>query len=317
MVALCAHVALAYRDLGIGNSTILKTHGVKPLINLPQVGENLQEHLFVGVQWRLKPGQTTFDILRNNASFALEEMAQYNATRTGLFTELDSTLAFVPTGAVTNEQGVSSILNAFDADLENDRLSPLQRMQLQAQRSWLVGQRVAHYEIIQWSRGFIAPATNESYIVALGGVSHPTSRGSVHISSNDPLQPPAINPRFLSTKFDEVSQLALLKFVIGIGKEPQLRDVIDAQTNPDPTAQSDEDLLSWIRTSSAGGDHVIGTAVMAPQALGGVVSPSLKVYGTTNLRVADASIFPLHIAAHTQATVYAIAEMAAQIIQDD
>ncbi|KAF9556694.1 alcohol oxidase [Agrocybe pediades] len=300
---------------GIGNTTILKSHGVKPLIDLPQVGENLQEHLFAGVQWRLKPGQHTFDILRNNASFALEEMAKYNDTRRGLFTELDSTVAFVPTGAVMNEQGVSNLLSAFDADFENNHLSPFQRTQLQIQRTWLVEQKVAHYEIIQWSRGSIAPATNESYIVAIGGVSHPTSRGTVHISSNDSVQPPAINPRFLSTRFDELSQLALLKFVMNIGKQPQLRDVIDIQTNPDPTAQLDEDLLSWIRTSSVGGDHLIGTAVMAPQALGGVVSPELKVYGTTNLRIADASIFPLHIAAHTQATVYAIAEMAAQIIQ--
>ena len=40
----------------------------------------------------------------------------------------------------------------------------------------------------------------------------------------------------------------------------------------------------------------------------GVVDRSLKVYGTKNLRVVDASIFPMQIAAHTQATVYAIAE---------
>lgn len=63
---------------------------------------------------------------------------------------------------------------------------------------------------------------------------------------------------------------------------------------------------------------------MAPQAFGGkrnliavsetadfvvgVVDSSLLVYGTTNLRIVDASIFPLHVAAHTQSTVYAIAE---------
>lgn len=40
----------------------------------------------------------------------------------------------------------------------------------------------------------------------------------------------------------------------------------------------------------------------------GVVDSSLRVYGTTNVRVVDASIFPLHIAANTQATVYAVAE---------
>jgi choline dehydrogenase-like flavoprotein len=52
---------------------------------------------------------------------------------------------------------------------------------------------------------------------------------------------------------------------------------------------------------------------MAPREHGGVVDPFLKVYGTTNLRVADASIFPLHIG-HTQATVYAIGEKLSAMI---
>ena len=47
---------------------------------------------------------------------------------------------------------------------------------------------------------------------------------------------------------------------------------------------------------------------MAKQGLGGVVDSSLRVYGTTNLRVVDASIIPMHVAAHTQSTTYAIGE---------
>lgn len=47
---------------------------------------------------------------------------------------------------------------------------------------------------------------------------------------------------------------------------------------------------------------------MAPRAAGGVVDGALKVYGTTNLRVVDASVLPVELACHIQATVYAIAE---------
>ena len=54
--------------------------------------------------------------------------------------------------------------------------------------------------------------------------------------------------------------------------------------------------------------HPAGTAAMAPREYGGVVDSDLKVYGTTNLRVVDASIIPLIIGAHLQATTYAIAE---------
>ena len=54
--------------------------------------------------------------------------------------------------------------------------------------------------------------------------------------------------------------------------------------------------------------HPCGTAAMAPKRLGGVVDPQLKVYGTSNVRVIDASIFPMTIGATIQATVYAVAE---------
>ncbi|KAJ4192027.1 hypothetical protein NW755_004162 [Fusarium falciforme] len=52
-----------------------------------------------------------------------------------------------------------------------------------------------------------------------------------------------------------------------------------------------------------------------PRDMGGVVDPELRVYGTCNLRVADASIMPLIPSAHLQAVVYAIAEKAADMIK--
>lgn len=53
---------------------------------------------------------------------------------------------------------------------------------------------------------------------------------------------------------------------------------------------------------------------MLPRSEGGVVDSSLKVYGTSNVRVVDASVIPLHISAHVQATIYGIAEKAADMI---
>ncbi|KAI9628029.1 hypothetical protein KEM48_011879 [Puccinia striiformis f. sp. tritici PST-130] len=60
--------------------------------------------------------------------------------------------------------------------------------------------------------------------------------------------------------------------------------------------------------------HPIGTSSMMPQNQAGVVDPQLKVYGTQNLRVVDASVIPIHIGAHPAMTVYAIAEKAAEMI---
>ncbi|KAJ6455583.1 glucose-methanol-choline oxidoreductase [Mycena vitilis] len=56
---------------------------------------------------------------------------------------------------------------------------------------------------------------------------------------------------------------------------------------------------------------------MLPREDGGVVGPSLKVYGTVNVSVIDAPIIPINLSAHPQATLYAIAEKAADIIKHD
>lgn len=56
---------------------------------------------------------------------------------------------------------------------------------------------------------------------------------------------------------------------------------------------------------------------MLPKEVGGVVDETLKVYGTTNVRVVDASVMPLQICGHLQATVYAVAERAADLIKAD
>jgi choline dehydrogenase len=63
--------------------------------------------------------------------------------------------------------------------------------------------------------------------------------------------------------------------------------------------------------------HVVGTCAMLPVELGGVVDSSLKVHGTKNVRVVDASIIPVQLTGHTSAPVYALAEKAAVIIKAD
>ena len=73
----------------------------------------------------------------------------------------------------------------------------------------------------------------------------------------------------------------------------------------------------YIRTTAISNYHPVGTCVMMPKAQGGVVDKKLKVYGTTNLRVVDASIMPLIPRANPQSTVYAVAERAADLIKAD
>lgn len=63
--------------------------------------------------------------------------------------------------------------------------------------------------------------------------------------------------------------------------------------------------------------HPVGTAAMMPRQIGGVVNSRLAVYGTTNVRVVDASVLPFQLSGHLSSTLYAVAERAADLIKED
>ena len=63
--------------------------------------------------------------------------------------------------------------------------------------------------------------------------------------------------------------------------------------------------------------HPVGTAAMMPREIGGVVDERLNVYGTTNVRVVDASVLPFQVCGHLVSTLYAVAERAADLIKAD
>lgn len=85
---------------------------------------------------------------------------------------------------------------------------------------------------------------------------------------------------------------------------------------PPPGGLADLDQCKdYIRRTAVGAHHFTGTCSMMPRELGGVVDAQLRVYGCKNLRVCDASIIPLAPRANPQATIYGVAEHAANLIQ--
>ena len=138
-------------------------------------------------------------------------------------------------------------------------------------------------------------------------IMHPLSRGTCHIASAKPFDQPSIDPRWLSNPTDRQIMIEALKFNREILASPYMVDLRAAQFVPPRNAGEDalnQIINNGIRTEF----HPSSTLSMLPLELGGVVDGRLLVYGTKNLRVVDASVFPMTPAAHLQAAVYAVAE---------
>ena len=74
-------------------------------------------------------------------------------------------------------------------------------------------------------------------------------------------------------------------------------------------------MANFISTTDVPNYHPVGTCAMMARSLGGVVDSNLLVYGTSNVRVVDASILPFQIDGHLTSTLYAVAEKAADVIK--
>ena len=91
-----------------------------------------------------------------------------------------------------------------------------------------------------------------------------------------------------------------IKFVRSLAKVSPWSDMVAAEANPGPNCTTDEQLTEWLMKYMATTYHTASTCSMLPKEKNGVVDPNLVVYGTSNIRVCDLSILPLHFASHPQ-----------------
>lgn len=170
-----------------------------------------------------------------------------------------------------------------------------------AQRSVLVGllsrRNVGAYELLNNDLGLLSVS-----------VMHPFSRGNVHIQTTNPLLQPSVDPRYCSNPIDCQVLVEALLFNNRLVDTQAMKPLQMARYSPFFQDATAETLMPAIRSGIRTEFHGTGSTSMLPLKLGGVVGTHLRVYGTQNLRVVDAGIFPLVPAAHLQAPVYAVAE---------
>ena len=144
---------------------------------------------------------------------------------------------------------------------------------------------------------------------------YPRSRGRITLSGPDPLAAPVIDPNLLSVAEDVQPLLRGIRMIRRIFASPSFARYRSREVVPGPAAESDEDLIAYIRAQGYTVHHPVSTCRMGAESdAGSVVDAQLRVIGLEGLRVADAAVFPSIIGGNTNAVVVMVAEKAADLI---
>ena len=157
------------------------------------------------------------------------------------------------------------------------------------------------------------PAIGEGYTLATS-LMLPRSRGSVRLASAEPGSPPLIDPNYYADPRDLHAFAAGLRAAREIGRAAALDQWRGEEVLPGPDVNDDASLRAYLRRNLRTYAHTGGTCRIGTDGEA-VVGTDLRVGGISGLRVADASVMPSALSANTNATVYAIAERAAGLIQ--
>lgn len=171
------------------------------------------------------------------------------------------------------------------------------------------------------------PSEEDGMWIVLGACSTRSfSRGSVHIATASPTAHPRIDPAYFSHPLDLDLMARTVLHVLSFTEVEPLKSVLRRDTHGAPilpkSANAEipktlDEAKAFVQANTVTEYHPVGTCAMVPRDKGGVVDSALRVYGTANVRVVDASVFPLHVQGNIVSLVYAVAEKAADIIKGE
>ena len=263
---------------GIGPADHLRATGIAPVLDAPEVGGNLQDHLAVTL-WYMRREPGTFRALMRADRAALA-IARAYLFGTGPATMLPGGVtAFLKTQAGLAVPDIQFFCRgtALDADL------------------WFPGWKPAYED------GFsLSPV-----------LLHPVARGRRTLRSADPRDKVRIVHNFLADEADLRSFRAGVRIAREVVAQAPLDRFRGAEKTPGAKAQTDAEIDAWIRRTARSAHHPSCTCAMGR---GGVLDPQLRVRGIDKLRVVDASAMPDLVTGNINGCVLAIAEKASDMI---
>lgn len=281
-VLLCAGAFQSPQILnlsGIGDPEALARHGIRAVHVRKGVGDNLQDHLDVTLNWTCQ-----------------QPITLYNDTK-GL-KQLKVGLQYLLTGKGPGRQ------NGLEAGAFLKSRPDLDRPDLQFHFVLAIMQD--HAKVAVKQDGFTM------HVCQL----RPESRGTVSLSSADPYDDPAILANFLSTEEDRRAVREGVRMARAVVAQPALEAFRGAEFAPGEQVQTDEEIDAFIRAKGETIYHPVGTCRMGlPTDPLAVVDKDLKVIGLEGLRVVDASVMPTLIGGNTNAPTIMIAEKIADVIR--
>ncbi|QNP47254.1 GMC family oxidoreductase [Diaphorobacter aerolatus] len=271
---------------GIGPRSLLESLDIPVVHDLPGVGENLQDHLQIRLSYECTKPITTNDQL--NTLFGQARLGwEWLIHRSGPL-------------AVGINQGGCFMHALRDAGGRPVTTTPDIQFHVSTLSADMAGGKVHPYS------GFTMSVCQL----------RPESRGQVRIRSRDALDPPSMQPHYLSTPLDRDTNVAAVRAARAIAASRAMSPYVKREVKPGPEAQSYDELLEFCRNNGATIFHPSGTCSMGRDAMA-VVDSRLRVHGVEGIRVVDCSVMPTLVSGNTNAPVVMMAEKAADTIRED
>ncbi|OQD95359.1 hypothetical protein PENVUL_c114G02304 [Penicillium vulpinum] len=278
---------------GIGNPDILRRFEIPLQVNISAVGENLQDQTNNGFSYRGNEfwlGSPTFSALPSADQIFGDNVLTFASIVNSSLADYAKNVSKYSNDAVQE----ANVLAAF-----------------QVQHDLIFKSQVPYAEIVLLP---IGNTFSSEYWPLL-----PFSRGSVHIKSKNASQPPSINPNYFMFGQDLKAHADLARYIRKAFKTAPLSNLVGEEFAPGlkhvQENASDSTWEDWVMSKYRSNFHPVGTASMLPRDKGGVVNYELRVYGTHNVRVVDASVLPFQLCGHLTSTLYAVAERASDLIK--
>lgn len=264
---------------GIGDAEHLQTLGIDPVVDLPGVGENLQDHLEVYIQ--------------HSCPLPVSEQPSLNKLKMP-WIGLQWLLGRKGPAASSHFEGGGFIRSNDDVDYPN---------------------LMYHFLPLAVRYDGKKADTAHGFQVHVGPM-YSDARGSLKIRSKDPAEHPSMLFNYLSTEQDRREWVEAVRRTREIISQPSMSAYNTGEISPGPSVETDEEILDWVKSDAETALHPCCTAKMGPESDPmAVVDPnSMKVHGVDNLRVVDASAMPYITNGNIHAPILMLAEKAADLI---